>query len=49
MPSGGAERLRQSLGLPEVGGSLESLADELRVEEGEAGDFLVIGIAALSV
>jgi len=31
MRSGGAERLRASLDLPELGGSLEALADELRV------------------
>lgn len=48
MTSGGAERLRASLELPEVGGTLETLADELRVEQGEEGEFLVIGIAALS-
>jgi len=48
MPSGGAARLRASLELPELGGSLESLADELRVEEGDDGDFLVVGIAALA-
>jgi serine/threonine-protein kinase RsbW len=48
MKSGGAEELREGLELPAVGGSLESLADELRIESDEEGDFLVIGIAALS-
>jgi anti-sigma regulatory factor (Ser/Thr protein kinase) len=48
MSSGGAERLRSSLDLPELGGSLATLADELRVESGEDGEFLVVGIAALS-
>ncbi len=48
MASGGAERLRESLGVPEVGGSLETLADELRVELEDEGEFLVVGIAALS-
>jgi serine/threonine-protein kinase RsbW len=48
MRSGGAERLRASLDLPELGGSLEALADELRVEQGDDGDFLVVGIAALA-
>lgn len=48
MKNGAAERLRESLDLPEVGGTLATLADELRVEEGEEGDFLVVGIAALS-
>lgn len=47
MTDGGAARLRQGLDLPNVG-SLESLADELRVEEGDEGEFLVVSIAALS-
>ena len=48
MKDEGAERLRASLDLPELGGSLETLADEVRVERGDEGDFLVIAIAALS-
>jgi anti-sigma regulatory factor (Ser/Thr protein kinase) len=48
MIDGGAEQLRASLGLPELGGSLESLADELRVEENGEGEFLVVGISAVS-
>lgn len=48
MKEGGAERLRASLDLPEVGGSLEGLADELRIEQDDEGDFLVVGIAALA-
>ncbi len=48
MKKGGAEQLRSSLDLPEVGGSLATLADELRVEQDDEGDFLVIGIASLS-
>jgi serine/threonine-protein kinase RsbW len=48
MKDGAAERLRASLHLPELGGSLETLADEIRVEQDGEGDFLVIGIAALS-
>jgi serine/threonine-protein kinase RsbW len=48
MKSGGAERLRSSLNLPELGGSLESLADEVRVERDDAGEFLVVGIASLA-
>jgi serine/threonine-protein kinase RsbW len=48
MKDGGAEQLRAGLDLPELGGSLETLADEVRVEQGDDGDFLVIGIAALS-
>jgi serine/threonine-protein kinase RsbW len=48
MVGGGGEQLRASLELPEVGGTLETLADEIRVEEADEGDFLVIGIAALA-
>lgn len=48
MLDGAAERLRGSLNLPELGGSLESLADELRIEQGEDGEFLVVGIASLA-
>ncbi|MBK5219236.1 MAG: ATP-binding protein [Thermoleophilia bacterium] len=47
MTDGGAERLRKGLDVPEVG-SLEALADELRVEQGEEGEFLVVAIDALS-
>ncbi|HEY1852945.1 MAG TPA: ATP-binding protein [Solirubrobacterales bacterium] len=48
MEAGGGESLRRSLELPEVGGSLESLADELRLESDDDGEYLVVGIAALS-
>lgn len=48
MTHGGAERLRASFELPEVGGSLEALTDELRVEEGDEGEYLVVGISSLS-
>lgn len=47
MIDGAAERIRESLELPELG-SLESLADDLRVDHGDDGEFLVIVIAALS-
>jgi serine/threonine-protein kinase RsbW len=46
MRSGSAEDLRQSLSLPDLGGSLETLADEVRTESDGAGDYLVVGIAA---
>lgn len=46
MTEGGAARLRAGLQLPPIG-SLESLADELRVERADAGEFLVVEIAAL--
>jgi anti-sigma regulatory factor (Ser/Thr protein kinase) len=47
MKGGGAEQLRASLNLPDVGGSLESLADDVRVEQDDDGEFLVVGITAL--
>jgi serine/threonine-protein kinase RsbW len=46
MRSGAAESLRKSLSLPDVGGSLETLADEVRTEQDGDGDYLVVGIAA---
>ena len=48
MEAGGGESLRKSLDLPSVGGSLAALADELRVESDDEGEYLVVGIAALS-
>lgn len=48
MKDGGAAQLRGSLDLPELGGSLETLADEVRVEEGGEGEYLVLRIASLS-
>jgi anti-sigma regulatory factor (Ser/Thr protein kinase) len=48
MTHGGAERLRASFELPEVGGSLEKLTDELRIEDGAEGEYLVVGISSLS-
>jgi serine/threonine-protein kinase RsbW len=48
LASGDAERLREGLELPGVDASLETLADELRVEHGEEGEFLVVAIAALT-
>jgi anti-sigma regulatory factor (Ser/Thr protein kinase) len=49
LPTGVAEELRDGLELPEVGGSLESLADEVSVENGNAGDYLVARFAALPI
>jgi anti-sigma regulatory factor (Ser/Thr protein kinase) len=46
MASGAAESLRESLALPDVGGSLETLADEIRTESAGDGDYLVVAIAA---
>jgi hypothetical protein len=46
MQAGAAGRIRQGLEVPDVGGSLESLADELIVEESADGEYLVIRFAA---
>ena len=46
MESGAAEDLRSSLSLPDVGGSLETLADEIRTETDGEGEYLVVAIAA---
>ncbi len=48
MRSGAATRLRESLALPELGGSLETLADELRIEQDGEGEFLVVAIDSLA-
>jgi serine/threonine-protein kinase RsbW len=46
MDSGGAANLRESLSLPDIGGSLETLADEVRTESDGDGEYLVVAIAA---
>jgi serine/threonine-protein kinase RsbW len=43
---GVAAQIRAELELPEAGGSLEALADELVVEESDGGEYLVISFAA---
>lgn len=48
MTQGGADRLRASFELPEVGGSLEALTDDLRIERGDEGEYLVVAISSLS-
>jgi serine/threonine-protein kinase RsbW len=45
MESGAAERLRKGLEVPDVG-NLESLADELRVEENGNGEYLLVRFSA---
>ncbi len=42
MEKGGAGEIRRQLELPEVGGSLEALADELAVDESSDGDYLIV-------
>jgi serine/threonine-protein kinase RsbW len=46
MDSGAARQIRGELEVPDVGGSLEKLADELAVEESGDGEYLVIRFAA---
>jgi len=48
MPAGAGERLRAGLAVPDVGGSLEALADEVRVEGTDAGEYLVVRFASLT-
>jgi serine/threonine-protein kinase RsbW len=47
MGKGAAGEIRRELDVPEVGGSLEALADELVVEESEDGDYLIVRFAGL--
>lgn len=47
MIAGAGERLKQSLDVPPVG-SLAALADELRVDRDEEGEYLVVSIAAFA-
>jgi anti-sigma regulatory factor (Ser/Thr protein kinase) len=47
MDKGAAGEIRSKLEVPEVGGSLEALAEELAVEESEDGDYLIISFAGL--
>lgn len=42
MKKGAASEIRRQLELPEVGGSLEALADEFSVDESADGDYLVV-------
>ncbi|HET7054478.1 MAG TPA: ATP-binding protein [Solirubrobacterales bacterium] len=46
MDPGAAAHIREDLEVPDVGGSLEKLADELTVEESDDGEYLVIRFAA---
>jgi len=46
MEPGAAALIREDLKVPDVGGSLEALADELTVEEFDDGEYLVIRFAA---
>jgi len=47
MEAGAAAQIREDLDLPDVGGSLEALADAIVVEELDDGEYLVIRFAGL--
>ena len=47
MEKGAAGEIRRELDVPEIGGSLEALADEFVVEESEDGDYLIVRFAGL--
>lgn len=46
MESGAAAEIRKDLEVPDLGGSLEALADELTVEKSDDGEYLIIRFAA---
>ncbi len=46
MEAGAAARIRKDLEVPDAGGSVEMLADELTVEESDDGEYLLIRFAA---
>lgn len=48
MPAGGGAQLRAGLSLPDVGGTLETLADEVRIEADGGSEYLVIRFASLA-
>jgi anti-sigma regulatory factor (Ser/Thr protein kinase) len=45
MDKGAAAEIRQELEVPELGGSLEALADELEIDESDDGDYLIVRFA----
>jgi serine/threonine-protein kinase RsbW len=46
MEKGAASEIREELAVPDLGGSLEVLADELEVDESEDGDYLIVRFTA---
>jgi serine/threonine-protein kinase RsbW len=47
MDKGAAAEIRGDLEVPELGGSLETLADELAVDESNDGDYLIVRFAGI--
>lgn len=48
MEKGAASEIRKELAVPDLGGSLEALADELEVDQSEDGDYLLIRFTGLA-
>jgi serine/threonine-protein kinase RsbW len=48
MDKGAAGEIRRELEVPELGGSLEALADELEIDESDDGDYLIVRFAGSS-
>jgi anti-sigma regulatory factor (Ser/Thr protein kinase) len=48
MPEGASRRLLDGLALPQVGGTLEALADEMRIEQDDNGEYVVVRFASLA-
>jgi serine/threonine-protein kinase RsbW len=47
MERGAASEIRRELEVPDLGGSLEALADELAVDQSEDGDYLIVRFASV--
>jgi anti-sigma regulatory factor (Ser/Thr protein kinase) len=47
MEKGAAAEIRSALEVPDLGGSLEALADEVTVDETDEGDYLIVRFAGL--
>jgi serine/threonine-protein kinase RsbW len=46
MDKGAAGEIRKEMTVPDIGGSLEALADELEIDESEDGDYLIVRFTA---
>jgi serine/threonine-protein kinase RsbW len=49
MERGAASEIREELEVPELGGSLEALVDELEVDQSDDGDYLIVRFIATAV
>lgn len=48
MKKGAASEIREELTVPDLGGSLEALADELEIDQSEDGDYLLVRFTGLA-